>query len=553
MKKRYFPKSLLCLLLFLSLILSGCDDDDYTKKHSAPNAPTGLKAAAISDSSISISWNAVSDADKYSVYFASGSSTTKNFLVNTSNTSYTHTGLSRGIRYTYYITAINSYGDESEYSSAASATTQESMVYKTFWVQDYNYNYYQLEAVLLFEGSYCNVFVEKGSENKTTAQKVANEFDKGIYPKMNAAFGIPLTYNDKTFSGPMEFADWMGDGDGKLIILLLNLRSIPGISFLGYFLYEDLISEPDFKYSNYCDIIYLDINTLDNTTVAHEMQHMMNFVTGYALRGEDGWMDAWIDEGLSSAAEWIYSGRHNRDRIDWFNRGSGLIDLGNNFFVWENHIDENPEAVLDDYATVYLFFQWLRLQANNSAIYKSIIASEYYDEKAVTTAMNSFVPGQGYNVWGTLLKTWLAANYINAPSGPYGYKDDPALKLETRTVPAKSGNTLKLAPGEAVYSVTKTAPTLTGQGRHIKNTFLNPSGKEVRDTPYYPNGTMITYNINTDIYEGDAETGRIMASIADSDIITIAEKRSVEALHSIPFRIDASRFFRQEGNGRNRF
>jgi len=301
-------------------------------------------------------------------------------------------------------------------------------------------------------------------------------------------------------------------------------------------------------------MISLDANTLDYTTVAHEMQHMMNFATGYALRGEDGWMDAWIDEGLSSAAEWVYSGKHNQERIDWFNEGgSGLIDLGNNFFMWENHVD-NKLASLDDYATVYLFFQWLRLQANTSEIYKKIIASKYYDEQAVTTVMNSYVPEQGYSKWSTLLKTWLAANYINASSGPYGYMDDPALKLVVpRPVPAKSGNTLKLAPGEAVYSITKTAPTLTGQGKNIKNTFLNRSEKEVSDTSYYPNGAMITYNINTDIWsKGTDETGRIMANAVDADLASIIERHSAMTQLPVPLIIDANYFLRQKGNGRNR-
>jgi len=359
----------------------------------------------------------------------------------------------------------------------------------------------------------------------------------------------------------MEFADWAADGDGKLTILLLDIKDgyEPGGSYVGgYFWAGNFGVVPELRqYSNDCDMIYIDTypstpGSMDSNAIfAHEMQHMMNFATGIALRGTGGRQDVWIDEGLSSAAEWIYSGRHNQERINWYNEGgSGLIDLGNNFFMWENH-ENNPNAVLDDYATVYLFFQWLRLQADSSSIYKSITTSGFPDERAVTAAMDSSVPGQEYSVWGALLKTWLAANCINASSGPYGYKDDPALKLiKARTVPDEAESPLRLYPGEGVYSVTKTAPTLTGQGENIKNTFLNSSGKEVRDTSYYPNGVMITYNTNRDI-EGAFEIGQIMTGIADSSLINAAKRHSAQTRLTASFKIDASHYFRRKNNARS--
>ena len=94
-----------------------------------PSAPAGVNATATSSSSITVSWDPVSDAASYDVYYEIGSSTTKIFADNTTGTSYTHTGLTANTTYYYYIKAKNSAGDESAYSSSTSlnsATTWSS-------------------------------------------------------------------------------------------------------------------------------------------------------------------------------------------------------------------------------------------------------------------------------------------------------------------------------------------------------------------------------------------------------------------------------------------
>jgi hypothetical protein len=340
---------------------------------------------------------------------------------------------------------------------------------------------------------------------KSDAMEIANIYDTEIYPKMIDTFGVSLIHSEsgRNFSNPLEFADWMGNEDGKIAIFILQLP----IGTIGYFWEEDLFNTQ--QASNLQDIIYIDISLRSTElfqTIAHEIQHIMNFATGYALRGIDGWQDIWIDEGLSAAAEWIVTGVHNQYRIDWFNNDvSGLIKLGNNFFVWGNY--ETPSALMDDYATVYLFFNWLRLQAGNNTILINIISSNHYDYRAVTTSMNTEVSYQGYSAWGTLLSTWMAANYINASDGPLGYMNDPVLKsVKACTVP--SGTTSRnLFPGEGVYSITNSAPLTSGQGTNIRNLYLNTTTAQVREDTFYSSGAMLTYNSNTDI-DGDRETGQ---------------------------------------------
>jgi poly(hydroxyalkanoate) depolymerase family esterase len=84
-----------------------------------PAAPTGLAVTGTTDTTASLSWNAVSGAAGYNVYRGG----TK---VNTSaitGTGYTDTGLATGTGYTYTVSALDSGGSEGPQSTSVNATT----------------------------------------------------------------------------------------------------------------------------------------------------------------------------------------------------------------------------------------------------------------------------------------------------------------------------------------------------------------------------------------------------------------------------------------------
>jgi hypothetical protein len=410
---------------------------------------------------------------------------------------------------------------------------------------------YRVDAELLYTGTHCDIWAEKGSGiTLADAQQFANEYDANIYQKMIDAFGLTnfTYYGYGPFSDTMKFADWMGDVNGRLCILLLDIKDdykkdVNESYVAGYFWGGDL---QNVRNSNLRDMIYIDtypgLSTLEERktaykTLAHEMQHLMNFVTSFAKRSHlngsslsVSLMDEWIDEGLSSAAEYVYNG-HTTDRISWFKNNGGslnsLINRGNNFFVWGNRVNESQYAHLDDYSTVYLFFQWLRLQRGNTGIYRDIIASSYFNHLAVVNAIN-------YSDWETLLKTWMAANYINASTGQYGYRGETAFNgMKAPSAPAGT-TSLNLYPGEGVYSITNSAPALSGQGANIRNTFLSAAG--VNDSAFSNGGALLTYNINTNIANGLRETG-VTTGVAANQITRTAS--GVQAVFSGPFVIDA--------------
>jgi len=101
------------------------NNPDPGGNNGVPSAPTGVTATAQSSSSIKVTWNNVSGATSYDVYYEIGFSSTRNFADNVSGTSYTHTGLEADTTYWYYIKAKNSAG-ESGYSSFAYTDTEKA-------------------------------------------------------------------------------------------------------------------------------------------------------------------------------------------------------------------------------------------------------------------------------------------------------------------------------------------------------------------------------------------------------------------------------------------
>ncbi|MDR3192441.1 MAG: hypothetical protein LBT87_05200 [Treponema sp.] len=451
---------------------------------------------------------------------------------------------------------------------------------RTFWAKDLRTEkYYQTRADLLAEGRYCKIWVEQGPKAPAldVAEKIADAYDRDIYPNMIGTFSIDRTFVDEegntVATNIMELADWFTDRDGKLNILFLDIRDgytpdggyVGGYFWIGNFYQKN---PADLRqYSNEMDMIYVDTDpgkpgeVESNKILAHEIQHLMNFVTSTQIRINEKerliyLMDVWIDEGLSSAAEYVYLNSHAVERYGWFNEDpEGTIAQGNNFFVWG---DRQGNSLLDDYATGYLFFQWLRLQSGSRQIYKDIISSAKSDYRAVTEEADKAMPGMGYADWGTLLKTWMAANYINAPSGPYGYlNESPLSTVRAKTAPAGT-TSLSLLPGEGVYSITSTGGSTYASGRYIKYAGLDAGGGEVSDAETFAGGALLTYNANTNP-AGKGETGRltgIAAGISRSGG-DVSRHRSVGGgAWEGPVRIDARDMparnggSREEGSGR---
>ena len=431
---------------------------------------------------------------------------------------------------------------------------------RRFYAQSFrDGSFYQLNANLLADGQFCKVYAETTSSvTKATAESVRNEYDNNVYSKMISNFGIA----NSQFNFANELAAINVAEEGKLIILLLDIRDnyqagVNESSVGGYFLWSDLFISEDS--SNGRAMIYIDTSPgvpgslASNMTLAHEMQHLINEVTSQELR--DSVMDLWIDEGLSTAAEWVYSGSHPQNRWGWYhNNGNGVsgsgriqsaIDKGNNFYVWGNR-PENAYAEIDDYATAYLFFQWLRLQSGGVGIYKDIIGSAYSNYRAVTSAAAKFDPNYNDN-WDGLLRDWLAANYINTSSGRYGYANDSTLRTLNKHLLTTSGTT-PLYPGEGVFSKINASYNIPSNNGDIKYSLLTSSGISNQTT--ITSGALLTYNVNTvnndDGYFPSPEDGTVTGVAS----ISVVDGRFVSppVVLSGPFWVSGGDVLRRNGS-----
>jgi hypothetical protein len=288
-------------------------------------------------------------------------------------------------------------------------------------------------------------------------------------------------------------------------------------------------------------MLFLDVDPLEPgspgfyATVAHELQHLINFsqtIKTGAIRGQQ---EIWIDEGLSSAAEYLYGGTR-QDRINYFNTDPlHTIAYGNNFFVWDGYWETrtvipetgNKKDQLANYATAYLFFQWLRIHASNgTGIYKDIINSGYPDYLAVTGAAGGRIDSV-FNSWDTLLSTWMIANAIKASSGQYGYKGQIIPVVNPFSGTAGNRN---LFPGEGVYSNLVGSKSPTGSGVHIKYAGIPNTGTTIGRTAPYTGKYLLTYNANTDT-DGASEPGTVYQS---SSSVLMSLNRSAAAVPANP-------------------
>jgi len=445
-----------------------------------------------------------------------------------------------------------------------------------FWAIDFTKKpgqsgyFYQAKARQLYEGDKCIIYAETNSAvNVEDAKQFASEYCDKIYGVMLEYFcekNFEVDYNGTktTYADTLEYAFSLVNNQDKLLILLLDIKDgyKPGKGYVaGYF---HSINLYDGLNSNFKNMIYVDtypgLRNMEEmySTFAHELQHLINYVTGIRKRpnGQSPYprqMDTWIDEGLSLMAEHLYQEMPLKKRIDWFIEDrEGSIARGNNFFVWDNHQDLSSDTVLDDYATAYLFFQWLFLHSEDGpALLKAIVNSSESDYQAVAENTASIISDGGD--WETLLRTWLAANYINHSTNEYGYKGDAAfndIKVKTYQLPNdKENKKIDLYPGEGVYSTinsTFTLPADDPSGTNIRYAGLQKAASivDASGSPY-TGDMLLTFNIKTIYRRGDTlESGYFTGEDAPAAAHTV--ERAVAGF-SYPVRIDARDFMRRNG------
>ena len=118
---RFFALPL--ILLAFGISLNGCGGgSSSTFLPVAPGTPSSVSATP-GDSKVIVSWNAVSGASSYNIYYATTPGVTKSTGIKIENATspYEIIGLTNGTPYYFVVTAVNAFGESSE-STEVSAT-----------------------------------------------------------------------------------------------------------------------------------------------------------------------------------------------------------------------------------------------------------------------------------------------------------------------------------------------------------------------------------------------------------------------------------------------
>ena len=265
-------------------------------------------------------------------------------------------------------------------------------------------------AKLLYSGSKADVWVNNNQITSSDAYKLGKEFENKIYSKDTTYFGSESDV----------------DNDGKINILCYDIKdgfSGSGGYTAGYFYARDLYDMP---YSNKCEIFYIDTYpsmgsqygykdvTKCYETLAHEFQHMINFNNN--VLKENGYnMDTWLNEGMSMAAEQIYSGKVLSSRINYYNNSSSIAN-GHSLLYWDNNGD-----VLSNYSLSYLFLQYFKVQTNQGdKIFKELQGLKNNDYRDIETLIKKYIDPN--LTFGKFMTEFRSALLLKQSTGLRGFK-----------------------------------------------------------------------------------------------------------------------------------
>ena len=487
--------------MFLVLCLTSCDvfTNTFTE---IPAVPANVRVYANSTSETIISWSTTVAASEYVVYRSLFTAGPFLEIGVTLNNSYHDRYLNENSEYFYKVAGRNKNGIGNQSGAVKTKTPKPDDI--SFWAADLTISgkYYRTWAELIETRAHCVVYQEitgytshNSQINKADIEKLADKFNDDMYGKITNVFGYPMNKQEHE----------------KVVLLLLDIQdgykgsTDPYVA--GFFHSKDLYKG---VYSNEANMIYIDTwpaslkNNPDQVynTVVHEFQHLIN-TSKRMIKGQRE-MDLWIDEGLAESASYVYSVEFNDSRIEYYTRDPRKsIGRGNNFYVWYDDWDD----ILAEYASAYLFFQWLRIHSGkDTAIYTDIINSSFYDYQAVVEAAGKSVSGLGTNPsWENILTHWMAANLLTKPTGILGYKDKIS-ELNVKPLSNVFVNRISLAPGEGVFTTLTssfTPPSGSPYGPNIRYAEVVDSGSSShvnRQTPFNSDGNssyLLTYNSNT--------------------------------------------------------
>ena len=277
---------------------------------------------------------------------------------------------------------------------------------RTFFAPDFrSMQQYTVSAVLRGIGNFCYIFVDASEWNTRvtaeTVQLIVRAFDtttpanpqRGIYRTLTEPFGAPPDI----------------DGNGKIILLLLNIRDANHIGqyTAGFFNPADqsrgVLRNPGFRgfpiRSNEADMLYIDTEPLNpnseaaHNVIAHEFLHLI-------LWRHDPNEVTWVDEGCAGYASFL-CGYSMLEHIAAFERSPSI-----SLITWP---DRDANA-LPHYGATFLWMLYLHEQHGGLRTLTEIVQNRGTSLTGIADALAS--RGIARKISDIFLD-WKLANYLS--------------------------------------------------------------------------------------------------------------------------------------------
>ena len=219
------------------------------------------------------------------------------------------------------------------------------------------------------------------------------------------------------------------DGDSRVTVLHTDL----GDGVAGYFDARSEYPRSVRELSNEREMVFMDgdISRPGSTkymgVLVHELQHAIHWALD---RSEE----TWVNEGMSEAVG------------DFLGYESGFID----FFLSEPstqltywHVGEGSPP---HYGAATLFMLYLMGQYGGSDVLGELVA----EPRDGVDGMNAVLARHG-KTFDEVFVDWIAANYLDSASGPYGYPERDVQVQQVDRIREYGGNTGALSPYSARY------------------------------------------------------------------------------------------------------
>ncbi len=394
---------------------------------------------------------------------------------------------------------------------------------KNFTISNYSPGGSSIQFKVLYVGNHCRIWTVTNSSyhpldaiDSSYASIAAAEFDQK-FELMQVSYGNFKNVN----------------GDGLVNIMFYNIDDgwQPGQGYVaGYFW------QGDYQY-NSLDMIHIDtypgiqytngsgqtITHLDDCygTLVHEFQHCINY-------NVTGGMHSWLNESFSGSAEELcYPGSGLFSRIqswhcyqwtssselydppkEYAYNSSVKLNKGGSLAYWNNNDD--MDDLLNRYAGVMFFSQFLYSKAGTTTVYKNII--DRCSGSSVSNSLSALQNGTGWSL-ETIWRDYAISLVANDYESGYGFRMndgyDPSEYYDLETLYSL------LSP--VVYNSTSAA-SVQGGGfiviKPLNGVYNPPSGAS--STLKYAGITLNAYNVtavsNNNAYGTVSVNGKIITA-----------------------------------------